>query len=288
MEKQRFLKQLINHFSNERIAVVVNEYGSESIDALEYKQLNLSVSDINNGSIFCSCKSAQFLNVLLELYQLGIERVLVESSGLSDPYSLGSIFTLLENKMAKPFTELNIVTLIDSTSIHKVINTLQLVRRQIEVSNVLILNKIDLVDESKKTEIKQVLEEINPFAKIIETEYAKVSLEEIQYSRVDSVLLPKEIQVKNLLLDSISVSLEVPLLDKVNQLLEILNDKVYRIKGHFNHQYQVNTTFNDIIEIKKCETNLDSLVFLFNKSLITEEDILKIITDLQIKIKEPV
>jgi G3E family GTPase len=284
--KTTFLRRLINFFQNQRIAVIVNEYGKESFDAHLYESLEIMIEEINNGSIFCSCKSDQFLNRLIDISSQGIEQVFVESSGLSDPYSIGDILALFEKMTNQKLQEVKTITLVDGSTIYKVIDTLRLVRRQIEVSDILILNKIDLLTEVEKNDVKKLLGKINPFARLIETTYGKVQLEVLDYVRINQLDLPKEKLIKNMVLDTVTVYFENVTLEQLNLLLAQLNNRVYRIKGYVSKTYIVNTQFNQDIEVRPYVSPYSYLVFLFNKKLITEDNILEVIASLNIKKKE--
>jgi G3E family GTPase len=55
---------------------------------------------------------------------------------------------------------------------------------QIEFANVLILNKIDLVDKESVQELKAVLQRLNPDARIIESSHGQVTLNEILHTNL--------------------------------------------------------------------------------------------------------
>jgi len=55
----------------------------------------------------------------------------------------------------------------------------KLIFDQCEFANIIILNKCDLIDKDKLNKIKQLISMINPNAKIIETKYSQIPLENI-------------------------------------------------------------------------------------------------------------
>ena len=62
--KTTFLKQFMKQFSSERMHIIVNEFGKEGIDGELLSELGIALDEINNGSIFCSCRLDKFENVL--------------------------------------------------------------------------------------------------------------------------------------------------------------------------------------------------------------------------------
>ena len=56
---------------------------------------------------------------------------------------------------------------------------MDLLIEQIEFANVILLNKIDLITEEEKESNIKVIRKLNPGARIIPTEYAKIDLKKI-------------------------------------------------------------------------------------------------------------
>ena len=68
--KTTFLKQFMKQFSSERMHIIVNEFGKEGIDGELLSELGIALDEINNGSIFCSCRLDKFENVLQQVFQV--------------------------------------------------------------------------------------------------------------------------------------------------------------------------------------------------------------------------
>ena len=58
------MKNFIRLFENQRLHIIVNEYGKEGIDGKILKEVGSVLDEINNGSIFCSCRLDKFEEVL--------------------------------------------------------------------------------------------------------------------------------------------------------------------------------------------------------------------------------
>lgn len=95
--KTTFLKQFMKQFSSERMHIIVNEFGKEGIDGELLSELGIALDEINNGSIFCSCRLDKFENVLQQVLQEKPDVIIVEASGLSDPTNVKKILKHREN-----------------------------------------------------------------------------------------------------------------------------------------------------------------------------------------------
>jgi G3E family GTPase len=283
--KTTLMKRLIKIYQSYKIAVIVNEFGDTSIDGKILKDIELNVKEINNGSIFCTCKSDQFLDTLIDCYKENIDLILVESSGLSNPSSLSSIFSLLEGKVSETFEEILLITVIDAVNIHKIIDHLPLVRKQIEWANLILLNKIDIANEELISNAERMLGEINPFVNIIKTVKTEITLKDLQNLSFDYKDKVYSSNYKNLLLDSLSLSFEKIDIQNLKTALIKLNDRVYRIKGYVK-THRIDTVFNEQINLLEDNKQINRVVFLYNKSMITAEEILEVLKQNNVVIKK--
>ena len=76
--------------------IIVNEFGKEGIDGELLSELGIALDEINNGSIFCSCRLDKFENVLQQVLQEKPDVIIVEASGLSDPTNVKKILNQRE------------------------------------------------------------------------------------------------------------------------------------------------------------------------------------------------
>ena len=173
--KTTLLKKLLNLHKNKRIAVIQNEFAPTGVDG---KELNLENQDfklieINNGSVFCVCLLSNFienLSTLLEEYEP--EVIYLEASGLSDPISICEL--LNNDSISNKVRYAGAWCVVDALNFDKSAAFVQRAKHQIRVADKIILNKIDLVDESKINKVILSIKEINPFAHIEKHEFCKI------------------------------------------------------------------------------------------------------------------
>lgn len=153
--KTTFLKNFIRRFSGLRLHIIVNEFGKEGIDGQLLQELGTALDEINNGSIFCSCRLDKFEEVLQKALDTAPDIIIIEASGLSNPTNIRKI-------LAQPdkFPEVDYmgsICLIDARQFPKVYDTAAVVKKQIAVSDVMIINKTDQADEAALSAIERTL-----------------------------------------------------------------------------------------------------------------------------------
>lgn len=136
------------YLKNRRIAIIVNEFGEVGVDGKVLKNAYSQVLELPEGCICCTLH-AEFEKALWEIRQkYDPEVLLVETSGAAEPFpvmlSLQSLGCTVEGVMC----------LIDACNFEKYSHE-PTARHQIGSSNMLVLNKTDLVDEEKLKSTEQ-------------------------------------------------------------------------------------------------------------------------------------
>jgi G3E family GTPase len=205
--KTTLLNHVLNNRENKKIAVIVNDMSEVNIDAAMIKQGGFSRTDeklveLQNGCICCTLREDLMIEVE-RLVQAGdIDYILIESSGISEPVPVAQTFTYVDESLGINLSDYcrldTMVTVVDANRFwHDFSSGESLLDRkqgtdesdsrevvdllidQIEFANVLVLNKIDLVDQESVLELKAVLQKLNPDAKIIESTHSQLDLNEI-------------------------------------------------------------------------------------------------------------
>jgi G3E family GTPase len=205
--KTTLLNYVLANREQKKIAVIVNDMSEVNIDASMIKQGGFSRTDeklveLQNGCICCTLREDLIIEVE-RLVQAGdIDYILIESSGISEPVPVAQTFTYINEDLGINLSEYckldTMVTVVDANRFwHDFASGESLLDRkqgndefdtrevvdllidQIEFANVLILNKIDLVENESVLELKAVLQKLNPEARIIESAHAQVALSEI-------------------------------------------------------------------------------------------------------------
>ena len=169
-----------------RIAVIENEFGEVSIDdGILATKAQEEIVTLDNGCVCCTVRG-DLVKTLKDLLQRreNFDYIIVETTGLADPTPVAITFHFNEEIKNKTTMDA-IVTVVDAKHVlqhlgekkgeGEVNETVQ----QIAFADKIILNKTDLVTDKELRSVKDEIHSINNFAKIIETQYSKVDLNEV-------------------------------------------------------------------------------------------------------------
>jgi G3E family GTPase len=177
--KTTLLNTILKGNHGKRIAVIENEFGEIPVDHDLVIGADEDIFEMNNGCICCSIKGDLIatLNRLIERYDK-FDTILIESTGLASPGPIAQAF-LLEDEINHSLKLDGVVTLVDSLNIWRHLEEVEVMWEQIAFSNVILLNKIDLVSEDDLKKVEARIRSINPTARIFPTQNAAVPLDEI-------------------------------------------------------------------------------------------------------------
>jgi G3E family GTPase len=156
-----------------KIAIVMNEFGEIGIDAKVVEGQNVRIAELGGGCVCCSLLG-EFEAAITEIInKVDPERIIVETTGLAEPEAL--VFNIQE---ALPQCRLDgVVSVIDADMLVRFPELGHTTRLQIEGADILLLNKIDLVDADQLEPLERKLREINSSAAIVRTERCRIDPE---------------------------------------------------------------------------------------------------------------
>lgn len=198
---------LVNHVLNNqkgyKVAVIVNDIGEVNIDASLIQkggvvnQTDDSLVPLQNGCICCTLK-VDLMKQIVELAKTGkFDYILIEASGICEPIPIAQTITAIaEDASSYGLPEIcrldNVVSVVDAlrlatefgcgSYLEKEVeeeDIENLIIQQIEFCNTIVLNKVDEITKEELEQVKLVIRKLQPTAKIIETNYAKVQVSDI-------------------------------------------------------------------------------------------------------------
>ena len=177
--KTTLLNYILKQNHGKRIAVIENEFGEIGIDSEFVIGADEDIFEMSNGCICCTIRSdlIETLNRLLERHQ-NFDYILIESTGLASSGPTAQAF-LIEDEISKSLFLDGIITLVDAKHISSNLNEQEVAWEQIAFSNVILLNKSDLVTEPEMEKLEKQMRQINPTAKICKTTNAVTDLDQI-------------------------------------------------------------------------------------------------------------
>ena len=286
--KTTTLKGILKDLSQSKNAVIMNEFGKTGIDGSLLEEFNIELSEINRGSIFCSCLQVNFVTELARMAQTDVDRVFVEGSGLADPSNIGEILEALKAYMKvedSPYIYSGAICIVDARTFLAEVDEVDAISNQIQQAHMVVINKSDLVEDTSI--IRDRIAVINPNADIHRTTFGKIGIEFFQR---DGNSLKETIKKETTnTVDTKPKTFTMNIRSKIshselNSFLEEIGPMVYRVKGFT--QVEGNMMKIDMvgsmIDIEKSTQTWDksTLVFLTKKREdLTVPQILKGIVD---------
>ena len=203
--KTTLMNHILTNQEGYKVAVIVNDIGEVNIDAkliadggfIQEKDSG-KVVPLSNGCICCTLKEDLMKQIVDILKTNKFDYILIEASGICEPLPIAQTISILSNSleqagMANMCKLDNIVTVVDALRLATEFGSGRdlekedldeedienLLIQQIEFCNVIVLNKVDEVSKEELKEVKAVIKNLQPTAKIIETNYAKVDIAEV-------------------------------------------------------------------------------------------------------------
>ncbi|MFA3202180.1 zinc metallochaperone GTPase ZigA [Acinetobacter baumannii] len=206
--KTTLLNHILNNREGRRIAVIVNDMSEVNIDAAlvreggaELSRTDEKLVEMSNGCICCTLRE----DLLVEVRRLADEgrfdQLVIESTGISEPLPVAETFTFEDedgnslNECARLDTMVTVVDAFNFLKDYSSVDSLQqrgeslgeqdertvvdLLIDQIEFCDVIVLNKIDLIDQAQQDQLIAILKTLNPRARIEIAQFGKIALDKI-------------------------------------------------------------------------------------------------------------
>lgn len=147
--KTTLLNHVLTNAGTRRITVLVNDFGSINIDAALIRERTDDVINLENGCICCSI-GGRLVDALLAISSRDDppDLLIIEASGVSDPVRIAQIGLL-----DRAFRLDGVVVLVDAERIEATLADPyvgDIAQRQIEGATALVLNKMDLLDDTER------------------------------------------------------------------------------------------------------------------------------------------
>eukprot|EP00929_Paragymnodinium_shiwhaense_P103741 TRINITY_DN6744_c0_g1_i1.p1 TRINITY_DN6744_c0_g1~~TRINITY_DN6744_c0_g1_i1.p1 ORF type:complete len:419 (+),score=82.23 TRINITY_DN6744_c0_g1_i1:216-1472(+) len=192
--KTTLLNYVLNEQRDKKLAVIENEIGEVSVDDALVEQKPGDMAEelivLNNGCVCCTIRgdlqrTLKELGVKVALGKVKLDGVLIELTGAADPAPVVQTFFMDQN-VRKHFTVDNVISLVDAKHCIEKLDEGKgnpeergTACAQIAFSSTVLLNKVDLVDETRLVECEKRIKQLNSCVGIIRCEQAKVPLDKL-------------------------------------------------------------------------------------------------------------
>lgn len=201
--KTTLMNHILSNQQGYKVAVIVNDIGEVNIDSSLIQKGGIvqeedaSLVPLTNGCICCTLK-VDLMKQIAELAQSGkFDYILIEASGICEPLPIVQTISMMDGSVpdsdVPPIVRLDcVVTVVDALRLvdefaggDKLMGDVDeedienLLIQQIEFCSTIVINKVDEVSKEDLDKVRAVVKALQPKAKIIETNYAKVDLKDV-------------------------------------------------------------------------------------------------------------
>lgn len=205
--KTTILNHILNNRENMKVAVIVNDMSEVNIDAQlvekgsAFSRTEEKLVQLSNGCICCTLRDDLVKEVTRLVKNGKFDYLLIEGTGIAEPMPIAQSFSYAFEDLGIDLTKISrldtMVTVVDGFNFYNDFgssetltdrepdNTISersivdLLVEQIEFANVIVLNKVDLISDHQREEMKHIIRKLNPDAKIILADHGKINPKEI-------------------------------------------------------------------------------------------------------------
>lgn len=174
--KTTLLNRILTEQHGRRIAVIENEFGEVGVDHELVIGAEEEIFEMNNGCICCTVRGdlIRILGTLMKRRDR-FDAILIETTGLADPGPVAQTF-FVDDQMQETLRLDGIITLVDARHVIDQLDHSEETAQQIAFADVILLNKIDLVEPARLDEIEGRIKRMNAAAKVHRTRDAAIDL----------------------------------------------------------------------------------------------------------------
>ncbi|SUA62935.1 Uncharacterized GTP-binding protein YjiA [Oligella urethralis] len=182
--KTTLLKRILSEFHGQRIAVIENEFGPESIDnELLVQESDEQIIELNNGCICCTVRG-DLLRTLTDLRhkrergELQFDRVIIETTGMANPGPVCQTF-FMDDVVAEYYRLDGVITIVDAKHGMDILDRQNEAQAQVGFADRILISKKDLVTEDEYDRLRQRLIKMNPRVNITAVHFGETDLNEL-------------------------------------------------------------------------------------------------------------
>ena len=176
--KTTLLNRILTEEHDQRVAVIVNEFGEVGIDHQLVMNADEEIFEMNNGCICCTVRG-DLIRIIGELMKQRdrFDHLVIETTGLADPAPVIQSFFMDEVMLQKTALDA-VITVVDAKHIWEHWDSSE-AQEQIAFADVILLNKTDLVSKDILETLEQRIRAMNAIAKIHRTQDCNLALDEL-------------------------------------------------------------------------------------------------------------
>ncbi|RLQ95211.1 CobW family GTP-binding protein [Falsibacillus albus] len=240
--KTTLLREFISYEKNAgRLpAVLMNELGSVSIDS-DAIDKGTPFTEMLDGCICCTIQEKLEAQLQELLFNYSFDTLIIETTGAAHPVEV--VDSIMSPLFADRFDFKGIVTIVDALRWKKRADlspqVLHLLREQIKHASLILLNKVDLINEMESGTFVFEMQQLNAEAKVLLTKHSQINFVELDnLERIENKKYEPSQLNKNLSLQSMVYTFHRPIeLEEFEDWLKSMPDTIFRLKGYILFQH---------------------------------------------------
>ena len=176
-----------SHKDKVKIAAIVNDFAEFNVDAELVGALHAEPGhssgrrkgsaplELSNGCVCCTIKDDFIVGVLDVIESQKPELILLETSGVSDPYNITA--ALRQSRELSELCQLDaVITLVDASNFQEMYVKSLAMQNQIRAADVFLLNKVDLATEDQVEQVRGMVEKMHAGCRVLKCVRAAVPI----------------------------------------------------------------------------------------------------------------
>ena len=174
--KTTLLNRILTADHGRRVAVIVNEFGEVGIDHHLLISSDQEIVEMSNGCICCTVRG----DLVRSLFQLlqhreKFDTLMIETTGLADPAPVVQTF-FIDDRIKTEYQLNGVVTVVDAKHVYQQLKQSPEAKEQIGFADMVLLNKIDLINPEDLPELEYKIRNLNGAARICQTRNSDVDI----------------------------------------------------------------------------------------------------------------
>ncbi|NLU82007.1 GTP-binding protein [Rhodococcus sp. HNM0569] len=171
--KTSVLNHLLRNNQGVRIGVVVNDFGAVNIDSMMVAGQVDSMVSLSNGCMCCAVDNEDMDALLDQLAHPAsdVDVIVVEASGLAEPRNMIRLILASENPSV---VFGGLVMVVDGEQFGGTLERHPELSHHLGLADLLVLNKVDLLDDPVAADVRALVREYNPQAPILPASHGRI------------------------------------------------------------------------------------------------------------------
>jgi G3E family GTPase len=161
-----------------KVGLIINDFGAVNVDSLlvgagaNANKDSVTLKELSGGCACCTVSKNLVVDLLEMVVSFELDMIIIEASGIADPLDL--LDQVTTPGLLRRLFPAGVISVVDAPRFYSLANNMQLVRRQAQFADVLVLNKCDIVETLEYDRVRAALMAFNPHAQVYPTIFAEV------------------------------------------------------------------------------------------------------------------